>query len=378
LKLVISTDPIQAPMTGIGEYTLRLIEALLATDGVEALYGYNRWGARRLESAPPRPEAFVRQRPDGLARSTLRRARRLFGMLAQSRALQRMDGVVYHEPNYLPARFDGPTVVTVHDLSHLHYPECHPRLRVRMLSYLLPRVLERAGAVITVSEFVAREVRKTFSLPAERVHAVHNGVDPGFCPLPAAAIAPTLARHGLSADGYMLCLATLEPRKNLDRLLTAFAALPASLQARFPLVLAGAPGWRNEALRSRIERLAAGGKVRYLGYVPAEDRAALYAGARAFAYPARYEGFGLPPLEAMACATPVLTSNVSAMPEVVGEAALTVDPADTEAIRDGLHQLCEDASLRERLRAAGPARAARFTWANCAQRTAMVYQQVAA
>lgn len=377
MKLVISTDPIHAPLTGIGEYTLRLIEALLQRDDVGEVYGYNRWGARRLESASPLPGEFVSGNSIGLARTTLRRARRLFAMLAKSRALQRMDGVVYHEPNYLPARFDGPMVVTVHDLSHIYYPECHPWLRVRLLDHLLPRVLERAEVVITVSDCVAREVRATFGLPAGRVQVVPNGVGPGFRPLDADIIAPTLAEHGLTPDGYLLCLATLEPRKNLDRLLSAFEALPPALQARYPLALAGAPGWRNQALRARIDRLEAAGRLRYLGYVPADHRAPLYAGARAFAYPALYEGFGLPPLEAMACGTPVLTSNVSAMPEVAGDAALTVDPTDHDAIREGLLRLCEDVPLRQRLRVAGPQRAAHFTWADCARLTAAVYRQVA-
>ena len=378
MKLVISTDPIQAPMTGIGEYTLRLVEALLAGDEVEELYAYHRLGPRRLFETPGVRGQPNGRRPESMLGTTLRRTRRLTDMLVKRATLRRMPGVVYHEPNYLPAAFDGPTVVTVHDLSHIHYAHCHPRARVMALERLLPRALERADAVITVSDYIADEVRDQFGLPAERVHAVHHGVDPAFRPLDADAVRPVLQRHDLAPGGYLLCLATLEPRKNLERLITAFEALPAGLRTRYPLVLAGAGGWRNTEIRSRIDRLEARGELRYLGYVAAEDRAPLYVGAHGFAYPALYEGFGLPPLEAMACGTPVMTSNRSAMPEVAGEAALMVDPEDVEAMTAGLQRLCEDEPLRALLAQAGPARAAGFTWARCASETVAVYREAAA
>jgi alpha-1,3-rhamnosyl/mannosyltransferase len=246
------------------------------------------------------------------------------------------------------------------------------------LDRLLPRALERADAVITVSDYIATEVRSQFGLPADRVHAVHHGVDPAFRPLDTAAVRPTLERYGLVSGGYLLCLATLEPRKNFERLITAFEALPAVLRARYPLVLAGAGGWRNAAIRSRIDRLEARGELRHLGYVAAEDRAPLYVGAHGFAYPALYEGFGLPPLEAMACGTPVMVSDRSAMPEVAGDAALLVDPEDIQGMTEGLQRLCQDEPLRERLCRAGPLRAARFTWARCAAETVAVYRKAAA
>lgn len=376
MKVIISTDPIQAPMTGIGEYTLRLIQALFAGQELDEVYGYSRWGAKRLTAPPQAPDVVKAGGGDGFLRTGARRARRLASIMVKRRALQRMGDVVYHEPNYLPAAFDGPTVVTVHDLSHLNHAECHPGARVIALSRLLPRALERAQAVITVSAFVAEEVQQTFGLPAARIHPIHHGVDPVFRPRSREEILPTLARYNLEPGGYLLCLATLEPRKNLGRLLSAFEQLPAALRRRYPLVLAGAQGWRNKSLLAQIDRLKAQGAVRYLGYVPAAHRTALYAGAHGFAYPALYEGFGLPPLEAMACGTPVLTANRSAMPEVAGQAALYVNPEDVDSITDGLHRICEDENLRGHLQSVGPAHAAGFTWADCAQRTAAVYRSV--
>jgi alpha-1,3-rhamnosyl/mannosyltransferase len=377
LKVVISTDPIQAPMTGIGEYTLRLIEALLEGDEVDELYAYSRHGPQRLSAPPPVPDATVKRQPDGLARTGLRRVRRLSEMVIRRRVLKGMHDVIYHEPNYLASAYQGPTVVTVHDLSHIHYPQCHPRVRSAALKHLLPRILNEADAVMTVSQHVANEVCEQFGLPESRVHPVHLGVDAAFRPLPLEVLQPVLDQHGLHADQYMLCMATLEPRKNLDRLISAFEGLPDALRARYPLTLAGAPGWRSHALHQRIDRLATRGEVRYLGYVPDTHRPALYAGARLFAYPALYEGFGLPPLEAMACGTPVLTSTRASMPEVAGDAAVTVDPEDVDGITAALARLADDTVLRERLQAAGPRRAASFTWSRCAAQTAAVYHQVA-
>ena len=356
-------------MTGIGEYTLRLVEALLEGDDVDELYAYHRLGPQRLLEPPA-----IRHPRRSLYQTTLRRTRRLAGILLRRAPLSPGPDSVYHAPNYLPARFNGPTVVTVHDLSHIHYAHYHPRARVVAMERLLPRALERANAVIVGSDYVAAEVRAWFGLPAARVHAIHHGVDSAFRPLNDDAIRPTLDRYGLVPGGYLLCLATLEPRKNLHRLISAFEALPGALRAQYPLVLAGAVGWRNADIRERIDRLEARGELRHLGYLPAEDRAPLYSGAHGFAYPALYEGFGLPPLEAMACGTPVMTSNRSAMPEVAGDAALVVDPEDIDAMGEGLRRLCEDTPLRERLGRAGPARAADFTWARCAAATAAVYR----
>ena len=378
MRIAISTDCIQAPVTGIGEYTLRLIEALLDSDDIADLYGYSQAGVGRLTAVPSVPDPIPHSRGSQPRHRIRQRVRRLSGLLSRHSPLNNMGELVYHEPNYLPRPFKGPTVVTVHDLSHVHYPACHPRSRVMALDWLLPRALSQADRVIAVSHHVARELQTHYGLSAARIHVVHHGVDEGFRALTAQQTVPTLTRYGLEPDGYILSLATLEPRKNLDRLMTAYEALPGEVRARWPLVLAGASGWRTEATRKRIERLVATGVVRQLGYVPAADRVALYAGARAFAYPALYEGFGLPPLEAMASGTPVLSSDRSAMPEVAGGAALAVNPFDVDAIAAGLKRLLMDDSLRRRLRHDGLARAAGFTWCRCASQTAEAYRQAAA
>ena len=231
----------------------------------------------------------------------------------------------------------------------------------------------RADRIITPSHHTREDVLKLLPVEPERVVVVPEGVDLIFKPQPEAEVAERLAPLGLRAGEYLLFLGTIEPRKNLGRLLEAVEAAGATVGL---LVLAGGQGWNNAAIRSAIARLTRAGRVRALGYVPDDLRAPLLAGARDFVYPSLYEGFGLPPLEAMACGTPVLTSNVSALPEVMGDAALSVDPTDVSALTAALTRIWGDEALRADLRARGLARASQFSWDRTARLTLDVYHAV--
>jgi alpha-1,3-rhamnosyl/mannosyltransferase len=267
-------------------------------------------------------------------------------------------------------------VATIHDLSHIHYPDFHPRERVRFMERQLPRTLARANRLLTDSEFVRQELVALLGVSPERVTAIPLGVDVCFKPRGAEETGPVVGGYGLAPDRYVLAVATLEPRKNLAGLLRAFSRLPEKLRRRYPLALAGGRGWRCGSLESMMHALESAGEVRRLGYVPAGDLPLLYAGATAFAYPSFYEGFGLPPLEAMASGVPVLSSCGSSMSEVVGEAGILVDPHDDEAMVRELARLLEDAELRRNLARKGLDRAAMFSWKNCVLDTVDVYRQV--
>jgi alpha-1,3-rhamnosyl/mannosyltransferase len=243
-----------------------------------------------------------------------------------------------------------------------------------MVPALEPAVT-RASHIITPSRSTRDDVLKLLPVDPERVSVVPEGVDPIFAPRPANEVAARLAPLGLRAGEYLLYVGTIEPRKNLLRLLQALDLAGATTG---PLVLAGGHGWNNAAIRTAVERLARTGRVRSLGYVPDELRPVLLTGARAFVYPSLYEGFGLPPLEAMACGTPVLTSNVSSLPEVVGDAALFVNPDDVDALATGLARLWRDETLRADLRARGLAQARQFSWERTARATLDVYRAVLA
>ncbi len=377
MRVVLNVDAIVPPLTGIGRYALELARGLQASNALEDLRFFS---AYRFLS---RPDAAL-QANTSLAWARRRvpaksLAMRGYFWLRQRafdlQARRSCRGYVLHSPNYLLMQHAGPSVATVHDFSWLHFPEHHPRERIELMHREMPRTVERATCLITDSEFVKREAVQLLGVPKSRVHAVPLGVDPGFHPRSPEALQAALARHALSPGGYLLCVATLEPRKNLTRLLRAFRLLPADLRQRHPLVLVGVRGWHTQALEAAVGSLEQRGEVRRLGYVEEADLPLLYAGAHAFAFPSLHEGFGLPPLEAMASGVPVLASDASCLPEVLGDAALLVDPLDEQAIAVGLQRAIEDAAWREQARTRGLEHAARYSWARCVADTLNVYRK---
>lgn len=378
VDLVLGADCIHAPLTGIGRYALELARRLPGHAGVGRVrfYGLGRWlDAGALEAA----DGFAPAQPPRSLRSVLagnRLAVRAFASvmpLVQRWQLRGEGASLFHSPNFFLPPVRGRSVVTVHDLSHLVYPQFHPAARVDYMLRMLPRSLARADHVVTVSESARQDLMVRLGVPGERISAVPLGVDAAFRPHSPLELAPVLQRWGLQAGGYSLCVGTIEPRKNLLRLLAAYEALPLALRVRFPLVLAGSRGWRSEAIHARMEAAAAQGWLRYVQFVAQGDLPALYAGAALFAYPSLYEGFGLPVLEALASGVPVVTSGVSSLPEVVGGAALLVDPLDVDALAAALRRGLEDAPWRLQARSGGLLRAQAFSWERCVDGTVQVY-----
>jgi alpha-1,3-rhamnosyl/mannosyltransferase len=238
----------------------------------------------------------------------------------------------------------------------------------------LPASLARASRVIAVSDFVRREVIAMLDVKPEKVCTVYNGIDTVFHPRSQEELQPMLERYGLTGLRYLLAVTTLEPRKNLVSLYAAFSRLSDRLKRNHPLIVVGAKGWRTEGIEQAMAPLLQKGEVRWMGYVPADDLPILYAGAHAFVFPSLYEGFGFPPLEAMASGVPVLTSASSALAEVAGDAALLVNPEDIGQLSDGLLCLLTDEEFRKRARAKGLLRAALFTWERCIDQTVQVYR----
>lgn len=287
-------------------------------------------------------------------------------------ALWREDIDLLHCPALVGPMLGGrPFVVTVHDLSYHHYPDAFRPANRSYLRILGERSVRRARRVIAVSQSTKDDLIEHYGLPAGRVDVVHHGVDEAFRPLPADEVAAFCARQG-TPERFLLFVGTLEPRKNVVRLVEAYARLPRSCP---PLVLVGGKGWLYDEVFRRVEELGLAGRVRPAGYVPAEDLPCWYNAAEALVYPSLYEGFGLPPLEAMACGTPVISSTASSLPEVVGDAGLLVDPEDVDALAAAMDRVLADAGLRERMRAAGLERARRFTWEGAARKTADTYRR---
>lgn len=256
-----------------------------------------------------------------------------------------------------------PQAIVVHDLIPLRFPEAFPRQTV-YFRYVIPLLLRRSRVILTDSASTREDLGRFYHLEQRRVHVVPVGYDVRRFH-PEVNPEPFRQRHGLGS--YILYVGNLFPHKNLSRLLAAFARLAPAIPHR--LVIAGRKDPRYyPGLSAEAERLGLGHRVRFFDYVDSENLPALYAGADVFVYPSLYEGFGLPPLEAMACGTPVVTSNTSALPEVVGEAALVVDPLDPGALASAIAEILANPVRRERLRALGFQRVSQFTWERSARR----------
>ncbi len=285
--------------------------------------------------------------------------------------LRRMGASLLHAPAFVaPMVRVCPQVLSVHDLSFIRHPEffrAANRLYLRAFTRLSSR---RATAVLTISNATAREINRLLGVPSERIFTVYPGVSPDFYPRPDRDVARFRRERGLP-DRFVLYLGTLEPRKNLVRLVRAFARLDLS---DVHLVLAGAKGWYFEGILAEVARLGLEDRVHLPGYVTSESLPFWYNAASVFAYPSIYEGFGIPVLEALACGIPTLTSSATSLPEAGGDATLQVSPLDEEAIATGLYRLLTDDELREEARVRGLAHASNFSWAKMAKETTEVYR----
>ncbi|KWI26573.1 glycosyltransferase family 4 protein [Burkholderia stagnalis] len=394
MKLLFDLNSLRPPRSGVGYYTQHLLEGLRAQSDVEAIAGWvgsNAYEGSALDALTCDQTALrnASRIMSGPIASAVRAGRNVPGIykartLVRSLASARLRdnfarrGYLYHETNFIASRYRGPTVVTIHDLSHRRHPEFHPRVAVEYLDEGLPRTLRQAQVVIAVSRYTKQAIHELYGLPDEKVVAIHLGVESSFKPLDEMSCMSVLANLGLRYRGFVLSVCTLQPRKNLRRLVEAFGHLPADLRQAFPLVLIGAEGWMNSALMRAIEPLASAGQLITPGYVSRNDLACLFASAAVFAYPSLYEGFGLPVLEAMASGVPVLTSNVTSLPEVAGGAAWEVDPYSVDEIEHGLERLLDDNLLCGDLVTKGLCRAAEFTWSATVNKTCDVYRALTA
>jgi glycosyltransferase involved in cell wall biosynthesis len=283
-----------------------------------------------------------------------------------------------HSPDFIPPAFGARRfVITVHDLNFLYYPQFLTAESRRYYNRQIEWATRRAAHILCDSEATRLDLVRLLGVDPEKATTVHLGLDATFRPLPAADVEATLARYGLS-PGFMLFVGTLEPRKNLPGLLSAYRILLDRGDTRAALLLVGGRGWLYEETFARVEELGLGTRVRFLHGVPDDDLPALYNGATLLTTPSFYEGFGFPALEAMACGTPVVVSDRGSLPEVVGEAGVKVDPDSPEAIADGLAAVLHDSHLRARLREAGLEQAAHFTWEETARKTLTVYREALA
>lgn len=288
----------------------------------------------------------------------------------------RCDLIHYTMTMPIPARMPCPIVATVHDLIPFLYPEWAPPLRGYRLRRGVRLAIQRSQHIITDSTATKQDVMTYFGLPNERVTTVLLGQGiplPNIDPIDAAQ---SIAAHYHLEPGYVLCVGSLEPRKNIEQVIEAYALLRRHRPQMPRLVVVGGGTWRHNRLRELATKLQLEQQIVFTGHVPTIHLSALFRCAGVFVYPSLYEGFGFPPLEAMACNCPVVTSNTTSLPEVVGNAALLIDPQDVYALATGIEQVLFDADLAQELRSRGQVRVQQFSWRRCAEETVAVYRRV--
>lgn len=378
MKIIISTDSIKFPFTGIGRYALELINNLKANPEVDAIKYLS--GFKVVDDLP----ALVNSPSISASKlkKQLRNSRlvsdiyRLTVPVLKSYALKSYTDYIFHSPNYYIPPGHKKSCTTFHDLSIFHFPEYHPKGRVHLMKKELHSSVSRAKILLTDSNFTKNEVSDFFDFDPERIVVAPLASSGDFLPRKEKQCQQVLEKYGLAYGQFTFFAGTIEPRKNIKNLLLAYQKLPLEMSLRFPLVISGYQGWESEELHRLFDIGSQRGWIKYLGYTDQQSLSVLFSACRAFLFPSRYEGFGLPVLEAMAAGTPVITSNVSSLPEVAGDAGLMVDPDDVDQLTQYISEIILNDSLRTELIDRGFLQNAKFSWVNCARETIKAYKLV--
>lgn len=366
MRIGFDGTPLQYTRSGVGIYVEQLLRHLVQERP--------QWDYLLYNNKPFSPEAIPGLTPFA---GYFPRSRWMWMHLKLPRVISQSGVDLCHfMNNSAPLGCASPYAITIHDASLFLFNQYHPWSRLVALRLLLPQVARRAEAVITVSQASRQDLIRVLNLDPAKVQVVYSAAGPEFRPLRDETQRAQLRQKYNLPDKFVLFVGTIEPRKNLLRLVAAFA----QVQAHHPdchLVLVGPNGWMmNGALEKEVAAADLAGKVHILGFVPQADLPGIYSLAAVFAFPSLHEGFGLPLLEAMACGTAVLTSNCSAMPEVSGTAAYLVEPHSTTSIADGLNTLLASSAQRDWHIGQGFERVAHFSWVQTARETAAIYEQI--
>ena len=354
---------------GIGWYTLRLLKALARVDkqNFYVLLQHRKQSQPLIEG-----EQFSRAT---LFTPTHHR----FEQWPLSLETKLLGLDLLHSPDFIPPMHNNiPSVITIHDLAFLLYPQFVTAKSARYYGQVEDAV-KRANRIIAVSKSTKNDIIKLLGVPESKIDVIHEAAGPFFQPIPRARAQQILAAaHVHLPERFILSVGTIEPRKNLKTLIHAYHHLRQRYHVTAPLVLAGAPGWLAEDVYALVDKLGLDAVVHFMGRTPNEQLLALYNLTTVLAHPAHYEGFGLPPLEAMACGAPVVCSDAGSLPEVVGDAAILAAPEDDEAWTAALHQVLSDEHLQQRMAARGKARAQTFSWEKAARKTLDTYRRAVA
>ena len=372
MHFAIDAHSVGAQLAGNETYAVNLIEALAQIDqtNLYSLYVTQRAAVDR----------FAGRWPNFSVRQTLPHTPLVRIPLTLSAELRRHPVDVLHVQYTAPPFPPCPVVTTIHDLSFEHLPETFKRRSRAQLRLTVRRTTRKAALILTLSEFSRRDIIETYAVDPERVIVTPAAAPPHFAPVAdETELRAVRERYGISPN-YLLSLGSIQPRKNLTRLIEAYSCLRRERpNAELPqLVLAGKRGWLDDEVFRAAQQDGLSESISFIGYVPEKDLPALYSGAMCFVYPSYFEGFGLPVIEAMQCGAPVIAGNRSSLPEVAGDAALLFDPFDTRALADAIARVTDDPDYRAELCARGFKRAGTFSWLDTARLTLKAYETAAA
>jgi glycosyltransferase involved in cell wall biosynthesis len=371
LRIGLDLTPLPDQPVGAGVYMLQLVRHLALEPGGNTPVVIYQRGKRHLIEAEPLPNVEWVETADRRPGARLVWEQLALPGLARRLRLDLLHSLHYTRPYRLPCA----SVVTFHDMTFFLFPHLHTRVKRLVFPQMMRMSARRSQALIADSESTRRDALRILHIPPEKITTVPLGIGAQFRPITdAPALEACRRRYNLPPE-FILYVGTVEPRKNLPMLLRAYAG--AAQAAHLPLVVVGRDGWMFEQVYQQVDELDLKERVRFTGYMPGEDLPMVYNLAQVFVYPSLYEGFGFPPLEAMACGTPVITTAISSMQDQVGDAGWLTPPGDETALCAALDRLAQDVELRHKLTEKGLQRAAQFTWSETARRTLEVYKKVA-
>ncbi len=371
MRIAIDAHSVGTGLAGNETYITNLIEALAEIDAVNQ---YTLYVTKRSAV-----ERFQDRWPNFTTRLTLPHTPLVRIPLTLSRELRRRPVDLLHVQYTAPPFAPCPVIPVIHDLAFEHLPETFKRRSWMQLRLTVRRTARRAAHILTVSEYSRRDIAKTYGIAPERITVTPLAAPESFAPVTDAGELRRVRERYKIEDRYILAVGSIQPRKNLIRLLRAYSdLLRARTDAKLPqLVLVGKRAWLYEETLRAVREMNLASRLVFTGYVPESDLPALYTGALVFVYPSYFEGFGLPPLEAMQCGAPVITGERTSLPEVVGSAAVMVDPFDTDALGQAIARVVDDADFRDVLRARGLEQARKFSWRETARLTLEAYKRAA-
>jgi len=369
MNITLEASPLLHTLTGIGRYTWELATRLPSHHAVDQLYLYVR------NEVVHDPNKIIQMGKEIKTFPLWSKPLRLTSRYLKKRhALAVCQNSLIHGPNYFLPPCAESGIVTVHDLSIYRYPKTHPLERVQQFENNFEATLKRASHIITDSHAIKHEIMDMFGWDENKLSVVPLGVAPEFRPRQYEHH-DFLKKYNIQADGYSLCVATIEPRKNIDKLVSSYKLLPKKSREIFPLVLIGAIGWHSDFIMRQIEEGVREGWIIRPGFVSEEELLLFYSHAKLFIYPSTYEGFGLPVVEAMASGVPVIISNRTSLPEVAGELALVIEPDDQEEFLNALQRGLEDKQWRLQAIKNGIEKAKGYTWEKCVNETVKIYKK---